>query len=258
MLSQASKILPKGSLGEEVTTLERSNQAPAAWEASVCEIRLLTNAGVNLFCLDQMVNARLKYRLQSHKKTHINSTETDITFSVFSDKWKQYIYIEKEHCLGDIWPETMEFMTEQVQQVPGQPLSAVQVSIDRVHFDLAEEHMVQSLQSLLLNWILWVHYGRHHTLQPCFLHKTAPWLNLGEKSGKKLKNTKQRGVFPGKQWSRCVVCVCSGITSNCQLACSLCLTWCSLLPSPNDWSLFLPKCRPRVKNLPRKKMLVLA
>lgn len=64
MLSQASRILSNRILGDVGTTKESSSQAPAACSASVCEIKLVRNAGVNLFCLDQMVKALLKYRLR--------------------------------------------------------------------------------------------------------------------------------------------------------------------------------------------------
>lgn len=67
MLSQASRILSNRILGDDGTTRESSSQAPAACSASVCEIKLVRRAGVNLFCLDQMVMALLKYRLR--KKT---------------------------------------------------------------------------------------------------------------------------------------------------------------------------------------------
>lgn len=55
-------------MGDKATTLDRSSQAPAACSASVCEIRLVINVDVNLFCLDQMVKALLKYRLETHNK----------------------------------------------------------------------------------------------------------------------------------------------------------------------------------------------
>lgn len=64
MLSQASRILSNRILGDDGTTTESSSQAPAACSASVCEIKSVRNAGVNLFCLDQMVKALLKYRLR--------------------------------------------------------------------------------------------------------------------------------------------------------------------------------------------------
>ncbi|TNN32149.1 hypothetical protein EYF80_057693 [Liparis tanakae] len=59
---------PRGSLGDEGTTLERSSQAPAACSASVWDIRLVMSVSVNLFCLDQMLNALLKYRLETRDK----------------------------------------------------------------------------------------------------------------------------------------------------------------------------------------------
>lgn len=68
MHSQVSRILLYASLGDEATTLESSSQAPAACSASVCEIRLVMNVSVNFFCLDQMVKALLKYRLETQNR----------------------------------------------------------------------------------------------------------------------------------------------------------------------------------------------
>lgn len=64
MLSQVSRILSNRILGDDGTTIESSSQAPAACSASVCEIKLVRNVGVNLFRLDQIVTALLKYRLK--------------------------------------------------------------------------------------------------------------------------------------------------------------------------------------------------
>lgn len=80
MLSQASRILSNRILGDDGTTIESSSQAPAACSASVCDIKLVRNVGVNLFCLDQIVKALLKYRLR--KKVCINSGAWEcMTFS---------------------------------------------------------------------------------------------------------------------------------------------------------------------------------
>lgn len=68
IVSQASRIFPWGTRMDEAVTLESSSQAPAAWSASVCEIRLPMSASVNLFCLDQMVKALLKYQLETQDK----------------------------------------------------------------------------------------------------------------------------------------------------------------------------------------------
>lgn len=57
ILSQASTIFSKDGLAEKLPTLESSSQAPLACSASVCEMRLVINDGVNLFCFDQMLKA---------------------------------------------------------------------------------------------------------------------------------------------------------------------------------------------------------
>lgn len=77
----------------------------------------------------------------------------------------------------------MALMTEQAQQVPGQPLTGIQVAASRKRFDLAEQHLVQSLQGLVLHWALRVHHRRHHTLQPRLLHHMALWFSLVIREG---------------------------------------------------------------------------
>lgn len=56
---------------DRAATLDSSSQAPAACSASVCEIKLVMNVGVNLFFLDQMVKALLKYRLETPQEQKI-------------------------------------------------------------------------------------------------------------------------------------------------------------------------------------------
>lgn len=75
-------------------------------------------------------------------------------------------------------PEVLALVTQQAQQVPGQPLSGIKVVAGRVRFDLAEQHLIQSLQGLILHCALRVHHSWHHTLQPRLLHHTALWFSL--------------------------------------------------------------------------------
>lgn len=84
-------------------------------------------------------------------------------------------------------------MTKQAQQVPGQPLTAVQVAAGRVRFNLTEQHLVQSLQCLVLHRALRVHHCWHHTLQPRLLHHKALWFSL---SSEKTENAFQNVFSP--------------------------------------------------------------
>lgn len=77
-----------------------------------------------------------------------------------------------------IQPQVLALMTEQAQQFPGQPLTGVQVAAGRVQLDLAKQHLVQSLQGLVLHRGLRVHHSWHHTVQPRFLHHTVLWFSL--------------------------------------------------------------------------------
>lgn len=70
-------------------------------------------------------------------------------------------------------PEVAAVVAEQAQQVPGQPLTDIQVEAAGVVLDLAEQHLLQSLQGLVLHRALRVHHGRHHALQPRLLHHAA-------------------------------------------------------------------------------------
>lgn len=64
-------------------------------------------------------------------------------------------------------------MTEQAQQVPGQPLTDIQVEAAGVELDLTEQHLVQGLQGLVLHCALRVHHSWHDSLQPRLLHHAA-------------------------------------------------------------------------------------
>lgn len=75
-------------------------------------------------------------------------------------------------------PEILALVTEQAEQVPGEPLSGVQVAARRVQLDLAKQYLVQNLQCLVLHRALRVHHCWHHALQPCLLHHTALWFSL--------------------------------------------------------------------------------
>lgn len=166
--SKASRILPAGSSADREATLESSSQAPVACSASVCEIRLAMNLELSEFFLDQTLTARLKYPLKTQPQ---------------EGNWVSRGRKERnqDRLRGLSWrdlPEVLALAAEQTQQAPGQPLGGVRVAPGRVELDLAEQHLVQALQGLVLHRGLRVQHGRDDAQQPGLLHLGTLWSDL--------------------------------------------------------------------------------